>query len=210
MKAFKTVTDPEAFQLMADETRRRIVYLLRGKEMTVAQLAEALSLTPQAVYHHIRKLKETDLVEIAKEERVGHLIETYYRASAEMFHFTMGKGKASSVVDTQEQEAIRSLSRIGFNMRADPEIVAKIVELQRGLKECGEGEEALLEKIGALDDIDFLTKQSMEHYASILGWTDQEFNDYVRVMGDQRKLLQSLLVKEEPLKVRTRSRARSS
>lgn len=210
MKAFKAITDPRGIQLMADETRRRIIYLLRAKEMTVAQLAEALNLTPQAVYHHIRKLKEVDLVEIAKEERVGHLIETYYRASAEMFHFTMGKGKTSTVVDTQEEEAIRNLPRLGFNMRIDPETVTKVLDLMRELKAQEEGEEMLLEKIGALDDIDFLTKQSMEHYGSILGWTDQEFSDWVRILREQRKLLQSMLVKEEPLKVKSRVKARSS
>lgn len=209
MKAFKAVTDPRAMELMADETRRRIIYLLRAKEMTVAQLAEALSLTPQAVYHHIRKLKEVELVEIAKEERVGHLIETYYRASAEMFHFTMGKGKTSTIVDAQELEAIRNLPRLGFKMTLDPEVVAKVVDLMRELKAQEQGEEKLLEKIGALDDIDFLTKQSMEHYGSILGWTDREFDDFVRILQDQRRLLQSMLVKEEPLKVRTRGKAKS-
>src|SRR2546430_4188711 len=31
--------------------------------------------TPQAIYHQIRKLTAADLVEVAREERVGHLIE---------------------------------------------------------------------------------------------------------------------------------------
>ena len=41
---------------MADDTRRRVVYLLRAKEMTVGQIHHELQLTPQAIYHHIRKL----------------------------------------------------------------------------------------------------------------------------------------------------------
>ena len=81
MKAFKLIKDPNAFQLLGDETRRRIIYLLRAKEMTVSQIAGELNLTPQAIYHHIRKLRDAGMVEVAREERVDHYIETYYRAA---------------------------------------------------------------------------------------------------------------------------------
>src|SRR2546425_538311 len=60
MKAFKVIKSPEAFQLLADETRRRIIYLLRAKEMTVSQISAELGLTPQAIYHHIRKMRDAD------------------------------------------------------------------------------------------------------------------------------------------------------
>ena len=50
MKPFMVVKEPEAFQLLADETRRKILYLLRVKEMTVSQLSSELGLTSQAVY----------------------------------------------------------------------------------------------------------------------------------------------------------------
>jgi DNA-binding transcriptional ArsR family regulator len=97
-KAMKMITDPEAFQLLADETRRKMVFLLRVKDMTVSQIAAELNLTPQAVYHHIKKLQKADLVEVSREERLGHLIESYYRATAESFYLSMGStgGSASS------------------------------------------------------------------------------------------------------------------
>ena len=62
MRSIKTINDPGAFKLLGDETRRKMVFLLRAKEMTVSQVAEELDLTPQAVYHHIRKLVEGVLV----------------------------------------------------------------------------------------------------------------------------------------------------
>ena len=68
MRTFKFIRDPNAFELMADDTRRRVVYLLRAKEMTVGQIHHELQLTPQAIYHHIRKLLDAGLVEVAKEE----------------------------------------------------------------------------------------------------------------------------------------------
>ena len=87
MKAFKVIKGgADAFQLLADETRRRIIYLLRAKEHTVSQMAAELELTPQAIYHHIRKLRDADLVEVSREERIDHFIETYFRATAEVFY----------------------------------------------------------------------------------------------------------------------------
>src|SRR5205807_2369981 len=79
LRTFKFIRDPNAFELMADDTRIRVVYLLRAKEMTVGQIHHELQLTPQAIYHHIRKLLNEGLEELAKKERVGHFIKTYYR-----------------------------------------------------------------------------------------------------------------------------------
>ena len=83
---------------MADDTRRRVIYLLRAKEMTVSQIASELQKTPQGIYHHIRKLLDAGMVEVAKEERVDHFIETYYRATAEVFEFIHGEGGSEIVL----------------------------------------------------------------------------------------------------------------
>jgi len=85
MKSVKVFKDPGAFKILADETRRKIIYLLRVKERTVSQIAEELEKTPQVIYHHIRKLLDADMVEVAKEVRIDHFIETYYQATAEVF-----------------------------------------------------------------------------------------------------------------------------
>src|SRR3972149_8598244 len=93
VRAFKGIKAPKAFQLIGDKPRRRIIYLLRAKDLTVSQIAGDLDKTPQAIYHHIAKLKEAGMVEVAKEERVDHFIETYYRATAEGVQFSL-KGVA--------------------------------------------------------------------------------------------------------------------
>ncbi len=38
MKPVKVIRDPDAFKLLADETRRRMVFLQRVEEMTVSQM----------------------------------------------------------------------------------------------------------------------------------------------------------------------------
>jgi len=197
MKAFKVIDDPEAFQLLADETRRRVVYLLRAKEMTVSQIAAELGLTPQAIYHHIRKLKDAGMVEIAREERVDHFIETYYQASAEVFHLTHGHSKSSGLAERNAAEALKVLPRLGFPVEARPETVSKLVALERRMDEIGEKSE-WTDKIAGLDDVDFITKFGVTHYAKMLSMSDEEFNEYLKLSKEWRKVIRQTLI-ESPV-----------
>ena len=193
MKAFKVITDPEAFQLLADETRRRVVYLLRAKEMTVSQIAQELNLTPQAIYHHIRKLKDAGMVEIGREERVDHFIETYYRASAEVFQFSHGEGTSPGFMERKTAEVLKSLPRLGFPVEASPETISKLVDLERRIEKVGTKSE-WTEKIMELEDVDFITKQGMAHYAKMLSMSDEEFNEYLKLSKEFLRTLRSTLL----------------
>jgi DNA-binding transcriptional ArsR family regulator len=198
MKAFKVIKDPEAFRLLADETRRRVIYLLRAKEMTVSQIAAELNLTPQAIYHHIRKMRETGLVEVAREERVDHFIETYYRATAEVFNLSHGEGMPQAYAEEKTKETLQALSRIGLNVRSDPEVVSRIVELSKKMEQFGEKAE-WADSIANLEDVDFFVKQEVSHLAKLLTISDKEFTEYLNLEREYRKLVRSLL--EEPKKV---------
>ena len=194
MRAFKVIKGgPEIYQVLADETRRRMIYLLRAKEMTVSQIADELDLTPQAIYHNIRKLKESTMVEVAREERVDHFIETYYRASAEIFYLEHGESEAKEMAEKRTKEALEGLSRIGMKVRTDPEAVAKVVEIQRREEHLGMGSD-LTDKIAGLEDIDFLTRQSLAYLAKMLKMTDAEFNGSLKLQRELRKVLQTKLV----------------
>lgn len=53
-----------ALKVLSDASRLRIVGLLAdGRQMSVADLAEALSLTPGTVVHHLKRLSQAGLVE---------------------------------------------------------------------------------------------------------------------------------------------------
>ncbi len=193
MKSFKLITDPEAFQLLADETRRRIVYLLRAKERTVSQIAEELGLTPQAIYHHIRKLKDADMVEIAREERVDHFIETYYAATAEMFHLSHGKGGSSKYYEEETREALEAMPKLGLKVDVGPGLVTKVVELVKGMKDP-DHENPWVEKVNELEGIDFLVKQTMVEYVNLATMSDAEFERFVKCYRDLRKALHAAVI----------------
>ena len=190
-----TIRDPEAFQLVADETRRKIIYLLRVKEMTVGQIASDLNLTPQAVYHHIKKLQDGGMVEVVKEERVGHLIESYYRATAEAFSFSFGKTPTGvKVAKEQVITVLNSLKKLGFKVELDEKKITKLVDVLVEHEQCCDLEK-LEEKVSNLEDIDFLTQQTVREYAETLMMSDEEFTKRLELKRKFRDLLKSLAKK---------------
>lgn len=203
VKAFKLITDPEAFPLLGDETRRRIIYLLRAKEMTVSQIASELNLTPQAIYHHIRKLRDADMVEVAREERVDHFIETYYRATAEIFNFSHGEQTPAAWAEAKTKEALEALGKIGIRVRTDPRAITRFVNIMRRMEAIGEKPE-LSESIAGLEGVDFFVKQEALHLAKLLSMSDRAFAEYEDLVREHRKLLQSIV--ETPKKVEVASR----
>jgi DNA-binding transcriptional ArsR family regulator len=174
MRYLKVITDPAAFQLLADDTRRRIVFLLRAKEMTVSQIAEHLGLTPQAVYHHIKKLVKANMVEVAREERVDHLIESYYRATAEVFHCNVGTAvKSKKAAKEQTTTVLNALKKLGFKLDYNDKIVDELVDLQSQWKNYYYDTKHE-EEISKMDDIDNLTKQMVSEYAGILSMSEED------------------------------------
>jgi DNA-binding transcriptional ArsR family regulator len=195
MRAIKTISDPEAFKLAADETRRKMLFLLRAKEMTVRQIAQELNLTPQTVYHHIKRLVEGGMVEVSREVRVDHLIESYYQATAEVFHFTVGKTSHSKETLTEQIEGtLKALKRIGFKIEYAPNAVNQLAELQMELQDCCSAKE-LEERITKLEDIDLFTKQDVQEYAGLLSMSDEEIAKEDKLKKEFRNLLRSLIKK---------------
>ena len=190
LNTFKFIRDPNAFELMADETRRRVIYLLRAKEMTVSQLAAELQKTPQAIYHHIRKLLDAGLVEIAKEERVDHFIETYYRAAAEVFEFIHGEGGSEKYGEQRIREALQALNQLGIQARADDEIVSRMIKISKQMNELAVTQE-MEEKIQKLEGLDFIGKKQVADYLNLLTMSDRKFEEWLDFERTRRNLLKS-------------------
>jgi DNA-binding transcriptional ArsR family regulator len=190
LRTFKFVRDPNAFELMADDTRRRVIYLLRAKEMTVSQIAAELQLTPQAIYHHIRKLLDAGLVEVAKEERVDHFIETYYRASAEVFEFIHGEGGSEKYGEQRTREALQALKQLGIDARADDEIITRLLNLTKQMNELALTPE-MEERIQTLEGLDFIGKKHVADYVNLLTMSDKQFEEWLNFERTRRNLLKS-------------------
>jgi len=195
MRPIKTITDPEAFQLLADTTRRQIVFLLRAQEMTVSQLAEHVKSSPQNVYHHIKKLVNAGMVEVSKEVRVDHLIESYYRATAEVFNCSEGQEtKNPEAAKEQLKTVLMGLKKIGFKIRTDEKAVGELMEVTTQMHNCCK-KGIYEEKIAELEDVDFVAKQVVSEYADMLSMSDEQFAKQQEFMKKFKNTLHSLVNK---------------
>lgn len=57
----------QIFKALADPTRRKILQLLRGREMTAGELAEHFDMTKPTMSHHFALLKGADLISSRRE-----------------------------------------------------------------------------------------------------------------------------------------------
>jgi DNA-binding transcriptional ArsR family regulator len=199
MKAVKHITDPEAFKILADDTRKRMIFLLRVKEMTVSQIADELDLTPQTVYHHIKRLVEAGMVEVTREVRVDHLIESYYMSTAEVFHLTVGKTSGGKeTLKEMIPVTLDALKRLGFNITYTDKDVAQLAELTMERAECCSAKE-YEEAVSKLEDVDLFTKEDVQEYAALLSMSDKQLEEQDEIDLKFRTLLRSL-VKQRPKK----------
>jgi DNA-binding transcriptional ArsR family regulator len=199
MKAFKVIENADAFQLMADKTRRRIIFLLRAKEMTVAQIAEELGKTPQAIYHHIRKFKDADMVEVAREERIEHFIATYYQATAEVFEFRHGEGTSREYTEQQMRDALQSLPKFGLEVRIDEDVISRLVDLKVAKQECGDYA-TFQEKAEEVEELDFWARAMAAGFANLLSMPDEEFERTISLEREFREVLLTTLAEKAKAK----------
>jgi len=57
----------KVFQALKDETRRKILDLLKEKDMTAGEIAEHFDISKPSISHHLDKLKQADLVSSVKK-----------------------------------------------------------------------------------------------------------------------------------------------
>lgn len=125
--------DGEAFRLLEDETRRRIVYLLRDNELTAKEISSALNLTVQNIYFHLRKLQDAGLIVVSEEKRSGHLIESYYTTTADTFVYRedeMAERSLQSFIDV-----LNGLNEMGVQVEVSEQNADQLSELDNKRRE---------------------------------------------------------------------------
>ncbi len=71
----------KAFKALSDPTRRKILDLLKEKDLTAGEIAQHFDMTKPSLSHHLQILKEAGLVQ---DERKGQFI--HYSLNTTVFH----------------------------------------------------------------------------------------------------------------------------
>jgi DNA-binding transcriptional ArsR family regulator len=115
------VTDPKVIKVGIEDTRRKILALLRFNDLTVSQIAEVIGKDESTVYRHVEKLKSAGYIRAAGERTVHHIPEKIYGRTAKVFLLSpddFGKAEASRILEkerrSQVEAAVRILSKAGY------------------------------------------------------------------------------------------------
>jgi hypothetical protein len=122
------------------------------------------------------------MVEVMEEERIGHLIESYYGATAEDFLLTHGKISSPTLHDrklTAEQATVvlNALKKLGFKLEFDENKISQLVDLQVRLENCcpTTKKSKVRDEIWNIDDLNLLAKAMTSEFAGTLLMSDKEF-----------------------------------
>ncbi|OGD55747.1 hypothetical protein A3K78_07255 [Candidatus Bathyarchaeota archaeon RBG_13_52_12] len=188
--------DLDSFTLLEDRTRRRMLLLLRENELSAKEIAERLVMTPQNVYHHLKKLIDAELVVEVNERRSGHLIESYYTATADTFVYREDEIPEN---DTHRFiEVLNGLNELGARIEVSEEnamILSELFTRRAKLKRtpalnedicsfCGSS--GYFTKFGPMDPS--LLNRVIQ-YSSLIAMSEEEFEESLSMTRELRERL---------------------
>lgn len=189
----------EAFKLLEDETRRRIVFMIRDGPMTVKEIAGHLGLTPQNIYHHMNKLQDAGVVELSYERRSGHIIESYYSVPADTFIYSDDRIDEKPV--NRFMNILFGLREMGVPVQPGKDNASRLEELdsayQSALIDPSNRYEVcetcsfsgFFMKFGPMNPLQL---NRILWYANLIRMSDSEYREYLDRIGELRGFLRSI------------------
>ena len=118
MREVLIITEPEAVKALSEETRFKILQLLRERPMSINELSERLKRDRTTVYRHIKALKKVGLV----EELESHGNERVYSRSARLFLIKADPDESieqfrRAYLQVEAEKLIRIIEKAGFKVR---------------------------------------------------------------------------------------------
>ena len=90
------------------------------------------------------------------------------------------------------RDTLLSLDKLGIKVRVEEDTVAQIIKTQGKIETFGDRHD-LEERVSKLDDVDFLGKQELASVATMISLTDKQFQEWLELQKELRKLLKGLL-----------------
>jgi len=119
----KLFEDSESLKVGLERTRKQILDLLRVKNMTISQMAEALAKDQSTVYRHVKKLEEAGFIEVRGERKEHHIPERIYGRTADVFLMTpepINSNSTSTIgirwSDDKVKECVEVLENLGYRV----------------------------------------------------------------------------------------------
>ena len=186
----------EGFKLLEDETRRRIVFMLRDESLNVKEIARRLQLTPQNIYHHVNRLQDEEIIQLNYEQRNGHLVESYYSVPADTFIYSDDKITESGT--RRYMDILFGLQELGVEIKPSLETAVLLEETQEDYQDSLMDPENRYEFCEQCSYSGFFMKYGPMNplllnriywYANLIRMNDKEFMESIEKMKKLRSFL---------------------
>jgi DNA-binding transcriptional ArsR family regulator len=107
-------------KLICSEKHNKILKLVVDRELSISDIARALSMNPGSVHYHLKELERHGLVKQVRQEIKGGIVKKYYRSSAKRIlldspNFNLEDSFTLSGKD-QIERLIRSIEFLGYQL----------------------------------------------------------------------------------------------
>ena len=187
----------EGFKLLEDETRRKIVFMLRDESLSVKEIARRLNLTPQNIYHHVNKLQEEKIIELNYEQRNGHIIESFYSVPADTYIYNDDEITESET--RRYMDILFGLQELGLAIKPSLETAVILEEIQNAYQNTindPENNNEICEKCSfsgffmKFGPMNPLMLNRIFWYANLIRIDDKQFEEYIENLRRLRDFLQ--------------------
>ncbi|WP_297519724.1 transcriptional regulator [Thermococcus sp.] len=181
MREVLIITEPEVVKVLSEETRFKILQLLRLGPMTINELTHALGRDRTTVYRHIKALQRVGLV----EELESHGNEKIYSRSARLFLIKADPDESieqfrQAYIQVEAEKLVGILEKAGFKVKDRSELIKLAREV---LDEIEVRSQPILKKISQAE-IE-LTEVELFHLLNMLVFMQSpELKDKARRMRE--------------------------
>ena len=130
MKEIEVVDDPEVIKLIIEDTRSKILRLLRFRDMTISEISSILNKDVSTIFRHIKKLEKYGIVKVTGERKVHNVPEKIYGRTVRTIIFAPESFERNSFMKRYTERRImnikNALEKMGFMVK-DKDALHKLI-----------------------------------------------------------------------------------
>jgi len=172
-KDVRLFEDTEKLKVGLEKSRKKILELLKVKDMTISQIGEALERDQSTVYRHIKKLEEAGFIEVKGEKKEHHIPEKVYGRTAKIFLLTpeaMDKDDSPSWglgwKRKRVNRCLNILEEAGFECDGSEEMADELADFLKSVDK--EVTENMMSSLSEPDEIDFFSMMQSRFLAELI------------------------------------------
>jgi DNA-binding transcriptional ArsR family regulator len=183
----------DAYKVLSDESRRKILHALRARRMSTSDVVEFLSdndpekeIKPQTVRYHIKELAKCGLVEQDGYEPTGngdsHIMKKLWRATAENVFIATGDMDGLSEREgfdlNRTLDIVGTMRDLGLQLKDEQETMAIAEDFTKRDKIYLKGLELAKETLRQVSEIDPKLYVMFRRILSIVRLNEADYKEY--------------------------------